>query len=221
MSHSTTSPRRSPREGSRALHRRAVLVGGAVSVLLHGLLLLVPPVQMDVPDHLRVDDAIEVLPTPDDPPPDVEVPAGPEPVARPAEPRVTRAAPTEAGSDAPRFIPHDVPPRLVNPEQVQDYLHLFYPVALRAASVEGAVHLWLYVNGEGEATKVQVRSSSGSPWFDELARSAAPMMRFRPALNHGETIGVWVSLWVRFDIEEPGMSGDEARVASEVGDERD
>lgn len=181
--------------------RRALVVGLVLSAAFHLVLLVLPPVETGVPAHLAAPDTLVVLPPIEDQPPEVQVPPSPEPIPQPSQP-VVAAVPTPAGDDEPGFVPHDVPPRLINPHEVRRYLELFYPVALRAAEVEGAVHLWLFVNERGETTKLQVRSSSGAPQFDELAKSAAPFMRFRPAMNRGESIGVWVSIWVRFDIED-------------------
>lgn len=212
----SSQPSRSGRD--RAL-RRAFAVGLAASVALHAVLALLPPAQVGVPPHLEPPGGITLVSPPEEEaPPDVEVPSAPEPVTPPEEPRVAASGEPVASDDGPAFIPHDVPPRLLNSAEVQDYLRVFYPVALRAASVEGAVHLWLYVDGDGRATRVQVRESSGSPRFDELARTAAPLMEFRPALNQGETVAVWVSLWVRFDLEEPPPSGADRHLVGEVSE---
>lgn len=221
---SSASPRSRPTVDTRRGNGlgRALAAGLAVSLLIHGVLLLAPPVRVDLPEHLSSSDRLTLVPPPEepDPPPQVEVPAPPASVPRPAEPRVeTGGRPVEAESEQPTFIPHDVPPRLMNPEDVQRYLRIFYPMALRAASVEGAVHLWIFVNESGRATKVQVRASSGSERFDELARSAVSLMKFRPALNRGRTVGVWVSLWVRFDLRDPSLEGDEARLAGDVSED--
>lgn len=213
---SSPRSRSRPSAGTRGLgeFERALGVGLAVSVLLHATLLLLPPLHVEVPGHLTTTDRLALMPPPAEPPPEVDVPAAPEPVARPAEPRVSAGGqPVAAETAEPTFVPHDVRPRLVNPEEVQQYLRIFYPMALRIASVEGAVHLWLYVNESGRATKLQIRESSGSEEFDELARSAAPLMKFRPALNRGETVGVWVSLWVRFDLREAPLQDADARLA--------
>lgn len=205
------SPTRSPQSTRRL--RRAFAVGLIVSVALHVVLALLPPVPVDLPPHLAPAERITLLAPPqEETPPDVEVPPAPAPVTPPDEPRVLASGEPVAADSGPAFIPHDVPPRLLNPEEVQDYLRVFYPVALRAASVEGAVHLWLFVEEDGRPSKVQVRASSGSPRFDELARTAAPLMEFRPALNQGEPVGVWVSLWVRFDLDEAPAPDAERRL---------
>lgn len=189
--------------------RRSLAVGVAVSVVLHAVLALLPSVELDLPGHLRPSGEITLVAPPgEEAPPDVEVPSPPARVTWPAEPEFAGVQPVSAGEDEPVFIPHDVPPRLMNSGRVQDYLRLFYPVALRVASVEGSVHLWLFVEGSGRVSKVQVRESSGSTHFDDLARSAVPLMQFSPALNQGRPVGVWVSLRVRFNLEQPPVADD-------------
>lgn len=218
---STRWPRTTRPSRSRGL-RRALVVGLAGSVTLHAALALLPPVQVELPPHLESSDRITLVAPPEEQtPPDVEVPPAPETVTRPEEPDMSGGGGGEpvASDDGPEFVPHDVPPRLLNPDRVQEYLQVFYPVALRAASVEGAVHLWLYVDESGRVTKVQVREPSGSPQFDELARSAAPVMRFRPAINQGENVGVWVSIWVRFDLEQPPPDEPGGRLVGGAPDE--
>lgn len=222
MNRSTTRPPQPARRRRSSPLRRAFAVGLVASVALHAVLALLPPVEVDLPPRLQPADRLTLVPPPEEqPPPDVEVPPAPEPVTPPEEPRVAASGEPVPSDSGPEFVPHDVPPRLLNSEEVQQYLRVFYPVALRAASVEGAVHLWLFVDEDGRATKVQVRESSGSPQFDELARTAAPLMKFRPALNQGEPVGVWVSLWVRFDLEEPPPADTDRRLVggmSENGD---
>ena len=202
-----------------ALRRGYAKVLGAglvVSLALHAVLFVLPPLQTDVPSHLQPRPVLELVPPPEEPPPEVSVPDAPAALPQPAEPVVVEAPVAAGEEEEPTFIPHDVPPRLLNPSEVQDYLKVFYPVALRAASIEGSVHLWIFVNEQGDAERLQVRSSSGSPAFDQLAQSAAPFMRFRPALNQGTSVGVWVSLWVRFDIEEPAPGPDDTQLAGDV-----
>lgn len=205
--------------GTPGLHRRALVAGLVVSILLHGALVFAPSFSTDLPDHLQPRRGIVLVPPPEEEsPPEVDVPAPPEEISWPAEPRVQEGPVAVAETPRPRFVSHDVPPKLENPGALRDYLELFYPAPLVAASVEGAVHVWLYVNERGEATRVQVRSSRGSPQFDQLARSAAPFMRFRPALNQGSPIGVWVSLWLRFDIDPAVEGADGTRLAGGLSD---
>jgi TonB family protein len=222
VNRSTIRPPQPARRQRGSPLRRAFAVGLVASVALHAVLALLPPVEVDLPRHLRPAERLTLVPPPEEPnPPDVEVPSPPEPVTAPEEPQVAASGEPVPSDTGRAFIPHDVPPRLVNPGEVQDYLRVFYPVALRVASVEGAVHLWLFVDDDGRATKLQVRESSGSPRFDELARTAAPLMKFRPALNQGEPVGVWVSLWVRFDLQEPSPADTNRRLVGEMSENGD
>lgn len=216
---STGSSQRTDPSRGRGL-RRAFVVGLVVSFAGHAVLALLPPVHVDLPAHLEPSDRLTLVAPPEEQaPPDVEVPSAPEAVERPEEPEAYASGEPVASDDGPEFIPHDVRPRLLNPGTVQEYLRTFYPVALRAASVEGAVLLWLYIDESGRVTRVQVRETSGAPQFDELARSVTPLMKFRPALNQGETVGVWASIRVRFDLEETAPEADDRRLVGGVGDE--
>lgn len=218
ISTKTGSDGRMSNGGRRKRAVRALGAGLLASVLIHAAVLLLPPFQVETPERFAPPARLTIVPPPEEPPPEVDVPSAPRPIPSPAEPRLaTGGEPVPADEGGPRFVPHDVPPKLLNPGDVQQYLRIFYPMALRVASVEGAVHLWLYVNESGEATKLQIRESSGSEKFDGLARSAAPLMRFRPALNQGERVGVWVSLWVRFNLEDVPTGEAESQIAGGVG----
>lgn len=185
--------------------RRVMWAGLLISAALHlGVWALGPELRFPVPDALRAESTLEVLPAMEEPaPPVVEVPTAPEPIPRPAEPVVAEPGGGEEESGPPPFIPHDVRPRLTNASFIQDYLTAFYPSALRTANTGARVRLWLFVTEEGRVDKVRVQSSSGLPAFDSLAVSAASVMDFRPALSGGQTVGVWVEQWIRFEVEPP------------------
>jgi TonB family protein len=102
------------------------------------------------------------------------------------------------------YIPHDVPPRLMNLDQVLSALRDGYPEDLPEEAGESVVILWLFVDGAGRITHVRLRQSSGYQPLDQLAQDVAPMMAYRPALHLDEPIGVWVQQQIRF---EPPTSG--------------
>lgn len=136
--------------------------------------------------------------TPEARPPEAALPADPVEVPRPALPV---PGPVEL-SEAPEWTPHDVPPRLVNPEQVRGLIMARYRARATEAggleAEEGRTVLWLYVDDAGRVRKMQLRRSSGSEELDGLARKAAGEMRFRPALFRGRTVPVWISQPIRF-----------------------
>lgn len=186
--------------------RRVLWAGLAASLVVHLLVWgLGPELRFPVPDALQAGSRLVVLPPMDDPPPPVvEVPAAPEPIARPAEPVAAEPGgePEEADGPPP-FIPHDVRPRLTNASFIREYLEAFYPPTLRTSGMQARVRLWLFVNEDGEVEKVRLQSSSGLPEFDRLAVSSASVMDFRPALSGDQTVGVWVEQWIRFQVVSP------------------
>lgn len=190
--------------------RRVLVASLGASIVLHLALLVVdPPLPFPRADGPVTSDRLELLPAPKDQPPVVQVPEAAAPIPPPAEP--VAAAPPEPPVEKaapPPFIAHDVPPRLINPDDVRDYLQAFYPPELRLAGIDGKVMLWLYVDRRGDVTKLRVRDSSGTRAFDQLAQSAARLMRFRPALSGDRTVGVWVAQPLRFRIVQPGTSAE-------------
>lgn len=185
------------RRGQRA----AVAVGLLVSALVHlAVLGLSPTLPLPGPRSFPAELRAVQLPAPEPPPPDVEIPPAPEPIRRPAPPDL-EAGGRPTASSRPVFIPHDVPPRLLNADEVRDFLQAFYPPVFRDLGLEGRVLLWLYLDERGEVLDTRIHRTSGHRAFDELALAVAALMRFRPASNQGRTTPVWVSLPIRFDLE--------------------
>lgn len=199
----------------RRQQRAALGLALALSALLHLLLLALSP-RVTLPDDGAASPEVRVvriqLP---EPPPAVEPRPAPEPVRRPAPP-ATGGGGEITADDAPAFIPHDVPPRLVNGDEVRSFLRQFYPPVMKALGVQGRVLLWLYLDERGNVLEARVRRSSGHRAFDELARTMAPLMRFRPALNQGHATPVWVSLPLRFELRPDPNSLSAARGAESV-----
>lgn len=196
---------RSAAERFRRGYGRALGVGMVVSLALHAGLVVIaetvrapavaapagPPEMVVLPPLERAED----LPTA----PAVELPPAPPPVERPGQPVAMEVEP--APEAAPRFIPHDTPPLLVNAPEIQAILHDAYPPELREAGVQGVVLLWLYVDERGHVERLQLRRSSGHAAFDSLAQEVGARMKYRPALNRTEPVAVWVAQPIRFHIQ--------------------
>jgi len=160
-------------------------------------------------------------------PPRVEIPRPPEPVPRPARPRIAdlssamdrTIAPTTFESfepvaasaelapppvpmadetSRPTYIPYEVPPRLKNEAQVLALLEASYPSSLRDAGVGGNVRLWIYVDEEGIVRDARVDISSGLEALDLAAQTVAHAMRFTPALMRDRPTPVWISQPIEF-----------------------
>jgi len=191
-----------PHSESRLSARRAVVWGLTGSAVLHAAAALVislahvglPAGRLARPTLL----AVELLPRLPDPPPAVELPRPRVPVPRPSAPAVAIPA---ASFDEPHFIPHDVPPRLLNAATVRRALEDGYPEGLPDAAVRSHITLWLFVDEGGVVRKLRLQGSSGFRELDDLAARVAPRMAFRPALHRGRRVGVWISQPIRF---QPG-----------------
>ena len=140
--------------------------------------------------------AVELLPPLPDPPPVVEVPRARPPVPRPVAPETPAVAPPS--TDAPRFIPHDLPPRLLNGTEIRRALEDGVPADLPAEAVRSRVTLWLFVDEAGVVRKLRIQGPSGFPVLDALASRVAEGMAYRPALHQGRRVAVWVSQPIRF-----------------------
>lgn len=162
-------------------------------------------------------------------PPETRVPPPPEAIARPATPRVggveldeeVTIAPTTFESnpveslgppptatagrgDRPAFIPYDVPPRLLNRDEVVDALVRYYPRGLRDAGISGRVVLWIYIDERGIVVRSQVHEPSGHVELDRAATRVASEMRFSPAKNRDLVTPVWLAQAIAFDVVMKG-----------------
>jgi len=193
-------------------YKTALRLGVAVSLLVHvlALIFILPQITGRVSRNIYPELELVVLPPAEEAfspaPPSVEVPAPLQPMPRPAIPR---PADIEDPDWVPPFIPHDTPPRLVNPEEVVRFLQERYPVDLRNEGVGGVVLLWVFVDASGTPTKLQLRQSSGYDGLDQAAQSVGQEMRFRPALNQDQPVGVWVAQQIRFEFQ-PAEPQEEA-----------
>ncbi|MGH7539728.1 MAG: TonB family protein [Gemmatimonadota bacterium] len=197
-------------EQFRASYPRILAAGLAASVAVHvgaGLLLELGEIPLfPRPVLAPMVMVVDVLPpAPPDAPPAVRIPPPVAPVLRPGTPEVAPLETPDAPPE-PVWIPHDLAPRLVNVAEVRTALEEGYPPALPAEASESAVVLWLFVDESGRVTKLRLRESSGWSALDRLAQEVAPAMRFRPALNRGRTVAVWVAQQIRFEPGEPTAS---------------
>lgn len=209
-------PKGSPDSAARRLrgtYRTALGVGILVSAALHVgafayLSLTFPDSDAIVSRHLEV---IEFPPAEmEEPPlPAFETPERPDPVPRPAEPLLVEAAVDEDAA-APPFVPHDVPPRLENRDEIFAMLRDAYPDSLKMAGTGGTAVVWLYLTDRGQVSRLHLRASSGHPSLDRLARRVAGSMEFRPAYNRDSPVAVWVVQPIRFAValQEPGGEGE-------------
>lgn len=77
-----------------------------------------------------------------------------------------------------------------------------YPQLARFRGEEGTVVLDVYVLATGRAGEVRLRRSSGYDTLDASAREAVQKWRFVPAQQGGKPVEAWVSIPIRFRLEQ-------------------
>lgn len=92
----------------------------------------------------------------------------------------------------------EVPPRLLNREELLKRLQDLYPSDLKERGLEGTIGLEAFVDTTGHVTKVKVSQPSAYAAFNEVAEEITMAMVFDPALRDGKPVGVWTHQTVSF-----------------------
>ena len=98
-----------------------------------------------------------------------------------------------------RFVAYDLAPELLNLKKVRESLEKQYPTELRESGIDGKVTLWMFVDEQGEVKQVSVHEASAYDAFNEAAQRVGYGLKFRPASNDGQPVGVWIMQQVTFD----------------------
>jgi protein TonB len=95
------------------------------------------------------------------------------------------------------FVPAEIPAEMMH-EVAPEYPHL-----ARQAGLEAVVWVKVLVDKNGEVKKAIIYKSSGSrAGFDEAALAAAYKCKFRPAIQNGHPVAVWVAFEIEFSLTE-------------------
>jgi protein TonB len=164
-------------------------------------------------------------------PPEIQIPAAPEAISRPAMPVVATGvvdetitiAPTTFESNpvselppppslkestlsdlaaAPTFTPYTVRPEIKNRAEVAAVLAREYPVLMRDAGIGGTVLVWIFIDEAGSVVRTQVHTTSGHDALDKAALKVADIIEFTPALNRDKQVPVWISLPITFETRD-------------------
>ena len=76
-----------------------------------------------------------------------------------------------------------------------------YPAISRRYEEQGTVILRVFVNTDGSAGAVQIKSSSGFPLLDQAARDAVQSWHFQPATVDGKPIAEWYQIPIPFKLQ--------------------
>ncbi len=95
------------------------------------------------------------------------------------------------------FVPVEIPAEMIY-EEVPEY-----PRLAKQAGMEAVVWVKALVDKEGNVRNAMVLKSSGSrAGFDEAATAAAYKCKFKPAIQNGRPVAVWVSYSVEFTLTD-------------------
>ena len=111
-----------------------------------------------------------------------------------------RAAAAADLSSEPVFTPFTVPPEITNRDEVIAAMVAAYPPVLRDAGIGGEVRVFFFIAATGAVADVRIDQSSGHEALDRAALAVARVYRFRPARNRDETVPVWVSFPITFQV---------------------
>lgn len=179
--------------------RQSAICFGTV-LLLHAAALyavihesnIVPPV-ISVP--LSVSFATASEPTPVKP-----KTATPKPIPKPA---ISNVAIAEPEPERPSAKDEPAPPQVTAPRHDAAYLNNpepAYPSLSRRLGEQGRVWLRVFVNSDGSAREVHVRTSSGYVRLDRAAMEAAERWKFVPARHGSAAVGAWVEFTINFTL---------------------
>jgi TonB family protein len=73
-----------------------------------------------------------------------------------------------------------------------------YPRLAEQAGLEGLVWIKALVTRDGSVRDAVVYKSSGTPSLDDAAVAAAPKCQFKPAIQNGRPVAMWVTYKVEF-----------------------
>ncbi len=145
-------------------------------------------------------------------PPAMPVTAPPPPVAPAIEnpitpPATATVAPSVAATPAPVAAPAPAAPAINSAPRLMtsnvEYIQapqLVYPPASKRMNEQGKVVLRVLVNEKGQPAQVAVQSSSGFPRLDEAGRQATLRAVFKPHLEEGRAIAVYVDVVLNFQL---------------------
>jgi TonB family protein len=120
-----------------------------------------------------------------------------------------------AGESGDEFVAVDVMPEMIYQATAE------YPAEAKAKGIEGKVTISLRVQIDGTVSGPKVIASSGSNLLDQSALAAAGKYRFKPALQDGKPVAVWVSFVVNFvlDSEKKQVPPTDTFIAVDIAPE--
>ncbi len=98
--------------------------------------------------------------------------------------------------DLTEFVPVEVIAEMIHQVQPE------YPRLARQAGLEGKVWIKALVASDGTVRDAVIYKSSGTPALDDAALAVAKENKFKPAIQNGRPVAMWVTYKVDFVIDE-------------------
>lgn len=117
--------------------------------------------------------------------------------------RTTQHAPAPLPAPSPAPVPAAAPER--RPVTVTGVEYLVppkpdYPLGAKRAGEQGKVTLRLLIDEKGQAERVEIQQSSGYARLDEAARAAVLRAVYKPHLEDGRPVPVYVVVPISFNL---------------------
>ena len=93
------------------------------------------------------------------------------------------------------FVPVEIQPEMIN------YRTPEYPRLAKQAGITGVVWVKALISRNGKVLKAMVAKSSGTESLDEAAVKAARKNTFKPGIQNGRPVNVWVTYKVEFTLD--------------------
>lgn len=93
------------------------------------------------------------------------------------------------------FVAVEIYPQLIYRHEPE------YPRLARQAGITGEVKVWVFVNEEGNVIDVSLCKSSGTTSLDEAAIKAAYKCKFKPGIQNGRPLKIWVAYDFEFKLD--------------------
>jgi protein TonB len=78
---------------------------------------------------------------------------------------------------------------------------LTYPLQSKRLRESGQVTLRVLIESNGRPSRIEVHATSGYQRLDDAAVAAMRTARFKPYMENGQPLAVWVQTPIRFDLE--------------------
>ena len=113
--------------------------------------------------------------------------------------KITNSQEVKTPKERPKFIPYDQAPEPIGGFAAIQR-RVVYPEIAQQAGIEGTVIVQVFVNKNGDVEICNVLKGVPNTGLDEAAVDAVKKQKFIPAKQRDKTVGVWISIPVKFKL---------------------